>query len=89
MNLDKIYKTYICLLRKCCVLSDIWCVSVRLWSSPGKRCGFQGSKWGRRFDARSEVMPESVLNYCNFNTRETEVSSTAIFLWGKAGQLSF
>lgn len=32
---------------------------------------FPGLRMGQAFDARSEVVPESVLNYCNYNARET------------------
>jgi len=30
-----------------------------------------GLRMGEAFDARSEVVPESVLDYCNYNTTET------------------
>lgn len=71
-----------------CAIRYTVCLSEALFQSR-EAMWFPGLKMGQAFDARSEVMPESVPNYCDFNTRETEVSSTAIFLWGKAGQLSF
>lgn len=40
-----------------------------IWSR--KAVQLPGLRMGQAFDARSEVMPESVLNYCNYNTRET------------------
>lgn len=36
-----------------------------------KAVQLSGLRMGQAFDARSEVMPESVLNSCNYNTRET------------------
>lgn len=32
---------------------------------------FPGLRMGPAFDALSEVVPQSVMNYCNYNTRET------------------
>lgn len=36
-----------------------------------KAAQFPGLRMGQAFDARSEVVPESLLNCCNYNTRET------------------